>query len=448
MQLRSRQKKQFSYRGRVMTNVLLLGFGVTGKSVVAFFNGFVVSLQIYDQKQDPNSPIKIINNFEDIDPKVDLIITSPGINLFSSKFKSLHAFDVPIVSDIELFATYAKAPIIAITGSNGKSTVTTLVGKVLAGAGCRVAVIGNIGVPALSALDDTIDYYVLELSSFQLEHIYHLNAKVGCILNISPDHIDRHGTFEAYRDVKYRLMDQCDTLILNKNDSFVESRLENMANIIFFNDPSYYHLPAEKSILKFKDKMIVDGDIFLIKGSHNLENILAVFAIADLLNIDREIAIKTIQSFKGLSHRCQYVAVMDDVTYINDSKGTNTGATLAAIMGLAGGLARNKNIILLLGGIAKGGDFKMLISAMIKHVRHSLIYGRDAKFIQDSLQNTGSISLVETMSEALHKAKTLANSGDIILFSPACSSFDQFQSFAQRGEMFMHEVKQLEFNKV
>ena len=193
---------------------------------------------------------------------------------------------------------------------------------------------------------------------------------------------------------------------------------------------------------------MVDGNAFQIRGSHNLENILSVFAAADSLDIKREITIKAIQSFKGLPHRCQAVAVLDGVVYINDSKGTNTGATFAAIMGLAGGVAKEKNIILLLGGIAKGGDFKMLIPAITKHVHHIFIYGRDAKFIQNTLQDASRISLVNTMAEALHKAKTLANYGDTVLFSPACSSFDQFQSFAQRGDMFMHEVKQLECGKI
>lgn len=444
--MRSRQKKQFSYRGKMITNVLLLGFGVTGKSVVEFFEIYDVNLQIYDQSQHAQCQIKIANHFEDINLKIDLIVTSPGINLIDSKFGLLHTLGVQIVSDIELFVAYAKAPIIAITGSNGKSTVTTLVGKVLTGAGFRVAVIGNIGVPALSALDNTIDYYVIELSSFQLEHIYDLNAKIGCILNISPDHIDRHGSFQAYCEAKYRLMNQCDTLVLNKNDAFEIKVLEGAKDIVWINSQESYVLSPENQALLFSGEKMVDGNIFQIKGSHNLENILAVFAIVDSLDINREMTIKIIQSFEGLPHRCQPVAVIDRVTYINDSKGTNTGATFAAIMGLAG--AKEKNIILLLGGIAKGGDFTMLIPAISKHVQHILIYGRDAKFILNTLQNTCQISLVETMKEALRKAKILANSGDIVLFSPACSSFDQFQSFAQRGEMFMHEVKQLEFSKI
>ena len=443
-----KQKKQFSYRKKVITNVLVLGFGVTGKSVAEFFKAYDVNLQIYDQSQCLNNQIKIINNLEDVNPKVDLIVTSPGVNLFNSKFKLLHTLGVPIVSDIELFATYAKAPIIAITGSNGKSTVTTLVGRVFTSAGFRVEVIGNIGVPALSALGNGVDYYVLELSSFQLEHIYHLNAKVGCILNISPDHIDRHGSFEAYREAKYRLMGQCDSLVLNKNDALNSATLKGIQEIIWINARESYALSLDNQALLFKGKQMVDGNTFYLKGSHNFENILTVFAIADSLDINREITIKAIQSFEGLPHRCQPVAVLDRVMYINDSKGTNTGATFAAIMGLAGGVSKEKNIILLLGGIAKGGDFKILIPAITKHVQHIFIYGRDAKFIQNILQNTCRISLVETMTEALHKAKALANSGDIVLLSPACSSFDQFQGFAQRGEKFMHEVKQLECNKI
>mgnify|MGYP003676432254 CR=1 FL=1 len=435
-------KQIFKYQGKEISKVLILGLGLTGKSVVDFFSDYEAALQIYDDREIAYQGIQSDDDIAAFDLENQLVVASPGFNLSDPKFQSLINLNVPIVSDIEIFASMAVAPIIAVTGSNGKSTVVSLLGEVLNLAGYQTKVVGNIGKPVLSSLSDEVEYYVLELSSFQLEHTYHLNAKVGCILNVSPDHIDQHGSFEAYQNAKLRLVNQCDFLLLNNKDSFSAKLLEESNFIEGINDPLGYHLGTNLNELKFNGQTILDVEGCYLKGSHNFENILFVLAITTKLEISRELAIEAIKSFKGLPHRCQQVAEIQGVKYINDSKGTNIGATIAAVEGLAKG----KNVILILGGLTKGADFADLLPVIQKYVIKIFVYGQDREVIRAMLKGVSGLSLIETMGEAVENAYAVAKAGNLVLFSPACSSFDQFDGYAQRGEIFIKTVQNLNKN--
>ncbi len=370
---------------------LVVGLGETGQSVLRYFERKGVSAISFDTRTPS------LFSWEGVDE----VIVSPGLALDTEILVEARKRKLPIIGDIELFYRETKIPIIAITGTNAKSTVTTLVTEMINATGKKALMGGNIGIPALDLLTKPMpDYYVLELSSFQLDLVDHFEAFVAIVLNVTPDHLDRHGSMEAYRAAKMRIYKNCPYPIKNQGVGRIPCQLS----------------PG-------------------LSGEHNLENARNALAILAPLNLPLEPQLEVLRTFKGLPHRCEFVRELDDVTWINDSKGTNVGATLAAIEGIKG------SIILLLGGVAKDQDFAPLIPAIKKYVKQVLIYGQDRLQIAQDLQGMPFEVLTSDFKSILERAKAVAQSGDVVLLSPACASLDMFKNFADRGDQFARIVQ-------
>jgi UDP-N-acetylmuramoylalanine--D-glutamate ligase len=356
-------------------------------------------------------------------------------------------------------------PIIGITGSNGKSTVTTLVGEILAAGGHKPAVCGNIGIPVLDVLlnDDHYDCYVVELSSFQLETTHHLAAEVACVLNLSEDHMDRYDSMMAYHQAKHRIFQGCRNIVVNREDALSQplvstSMPKKSFGLNMAENPvaakNQYSIGLQKDsannvnlgeFLMCEQQPIFPVAKLKIKGRHNQLNALAAIALVESLPADFEVShdqlLQVLSDFTGLPHRCTWVAEHDNVEYFNDSKGTNVGSTLAAIEGLAS--HNRKNIILIAGGVGKDQDFEPLADACQLSVKQALLFGRDAPLIASSLVSTCELNIVATLEQALAQAREVSRPGDVILFSPACASFDQFTNYVKRGEVFEQLVAEI-----
>lgn len=435
-----------------MTGVL--GLGQTGLSVVRYLQAqgrpcFVAEENAESpslaalREQAPDIPV-FVGTFDFNEwPAASALVVSPGIALQHEALQAAQAAGVEIICDIDLFAEACDAPIVAITGSNGKSTVTTLVGNMARRAGMAVAVGGNIGIPALDLLagESHWDLVVLELSSFQLERMRPLGAAVACILNVTPDHIDRHGTLAAYHAAKQRIYWQCKAAVCNRADALTRALLPNTTPVFSFGldraDFKASGLSDGQFFWQFEPLMPVEE--LALPGRHNQENALAALTIGEVAGIPREPMLAELREFKGLSHRCERVASVSGVDYINDSKGTNVGATLAAVRGLADG----RNIVLLAGGVGKGQDFSPLRDVM-QHCRAVVLIGESAGEIRDVLaSHCDTLLLEDTLEAAVDSAAMQAQVGDIVLFSPACASFDMFKSYADRGDQFASIVRRM-----
>lgn len=421
--------------------ITIIGLGTTGLSCVEFFKDKQANVRVIDTRANPAGEDKLSADIllhkgglnREWLLSSDLIVISPGLALATPEIQEAINAGVEVVGDIELFCREAKAPIIAITGSNGKSTVTSLVSEMVTRAGMRVGMGGNIGVPALSLLKDEYDLYVLELSSFQLETTYSLKAKSATILNISEDHMDRYDNkLENYRQAKLRIYENAENVIVNGEDKLTfpdqavqnqESFAENNANYTACNGKLYAN-----------DEAIIAIDEMLIKGRHNVMNALAAIALAEKAEVPREGIIKALKTYGGLPHRFQAIKTDDGVRWVNDSKATNVGSTVAALHGLevAG------TLYLLLGGDGKSADFSELKPLINKPNIVCYCFGQDgaelAKLSQQSV-------LVETMYQAVEQIRPQLKAGDMVLLSPACASLDQFKSFEQRGDEFMKLAK-------
>lgn len=374
------------------------------------------------------------------------IILSPGVPLAEPAIQAAIAQGVPVRSEIDLFSAAAQAPIVAITGSNAKSTVTSLVGHMAQTAGWHVAVGGNLGTPAVELLDDTVELYVMELSSFQLETTHDLKAEVACVLNISPDHMDRYDNdLMAYHTAKHRVFQGCKKVVENADDqltyALVPDEVERRQFTLAKPDLKQYGIcqqDAKDFLCVGFDKLIACADLAMT-GSHNMANALAALALGDSVDLPRTAMLESLRVFTGLAHRCEWVAEQAGVTYINDSKGTNVGATVAAIQGL--GATISGKVILLAGGVGKGADFSDLSDPMATFGKAAVVYGQDGNSIGDVLAESTSIIRTADMVAALEQARNLAQAGDLILLSPACASFDAYASFEKRGEHFRQLVE-------
>ena len=375
----------------------------------------------------------------------DQIVISPGVPVSNLEVQSALSNNIDVIGDVELFAREVTAPVIAITGSNGKTTVTTLVGEMARKAGINVAIGGNIGIPVLDLLKQNADLYVLELSSFQLETLFSLKPVAATVLNISADHMDRYEDVSAYAKVKQHIYDKTGVAIVNRDDEYVKAMSGQAGKATGFT----LHEPGENDF----GLRVIDGDVWLCKGRHeiiaesdlkiagrhNTSNALAALALGEAAGIPMIAMLEALREFSGLPHRTQWVAEQNNVTWINDSKGTNVGATVAAIEGLN---VENK-LLLIAGGLAKDADFSSLKSAVEEKVRCLILLGRDANLIEKDLDDVATVYHVATMDEAVNLAADLAESGDSVLLSPACASFDMFDGYEQRGEVFMQAVRML-----
>lgn len=372
-----------------------------------------------------------------------LVVASPGVPLSDPFFAAARAQGLEVVGDVELFARAATAPVAGITGTNGKSTVTTLLGQMAARAGLRVRVGGNLGEPALDLLAPEAELYVLELSSYQLESTYSLRCRAATVLNVSPDHLDRYPDLASYAAAKARIFARCDTAVINLDDPLVAAMAHGAARTLSFSlraalgaDYALAERAGRWWLMRRDAPLVALGELRL-KGLHNAANALAALALGEALGLPQAVMLETLRAFPGLPHRTQWVADVRGVTYIDDSKGTNVGATLAAVAGLPGPL------LLILGGEGKNQDFGALRAALGGKVRLALLIGRDAPLIERALRGACPLERAATLPAAVQAAARAAAPGDTVLLSPACASFDMFTDYAHRGTVFAAAVREL-----
>jgi UDP-N-acetylmuramoylalanine--D-glutamate ligase len=374
---------------------------------------------------------------------VSLVVASPGVALAEPILTEAVARGLEVTGDIELFAREADAPVVGITGTNGKSTVTTLVGLMAERAGIRVRVGGNLGTPALELLGGARpELYVLELSSFQLETTRSLECVAATVLNLSADHMDRYANIGEYGAAKARIFARCGTAVVNEDDALVRRMPRAGQRVVGFSvgaAAADYRLESRAG----GDWLVRRGEALLalselrIAGVHNAANALASFALGEACGLPVEPMLAALRNFVGLPHRSQWVADLRDVRYVDDSKGTNVGATVAAIDGLRGSL------VLVAGGDGKGQDFAPLAAACRGRVRAAVLIGRDAALIADALAGVCAVERCASLEQAVAAASRLAQPGDTVLLSPACASLDMFRDYAHRGEVFAAAVRSL-----
>lgn len=434
----------------------VIGTGVTGLSVARFLAAQGQRFVLMDTRSNPPNLEKVQKEFPgvtivcgDLDAQTllacDEIIVSPGVAVATPAIEQAKAAGISVVGDIELFVRAAKAPIVAITGSNAKSTVTTLVGEMAKAAGINVAVGGNLGTPALELLNDSVELYVMELSSFQLETVTKLNAKVATILNISADHLDRYENMRAYILAKLRVYFGAEQIVVNRKDILTHPPLAAGVKPIYFGGNADFgsfglmHCEGVEFLAKNLTPLMPITEL-KIRGRHNVDNALAALALGDAAGIPMDDMLITLKSFGGLRHRCEFVGEKNAVEFYNDSKGTNIGATLAAIQGLA---RDPQQLIVILGGEGKGQDFTELTPALRAINSKVILIGRDAPVIAEAIGDAAQIIPADSMHDAVSKSFAMANPGDAVLLSPACASFDMFKNYEDRGEKFCLAVQEL-----
>lgn len=432
---------------------IIVGLGVTGYSCLAHLHGRT-PLLVVDTRAEPPfleaaqrdfPDVEIICGAIDADLLVDAarILVSPGIALDSCLLRKARAQGVPLESDIGLFLDSVDAPVIGITGTNGKSTVTALAGHLLSEVGAIAGVGGNIGHPALALLQTPCDRYVLELSSFQLERLGAQHLDVAVLLNVSPDHLDRYPDFDAYARSKQRIFVESRVAIFNRHDPRTVPPEATRAQVsIGLDAPDEGHWGVCKqggsAYLCYGRERLISVDRLRLRGRHNQLNALAALAIVRASGFDAMASLDALAAFEGLEHRCQTVVEYDGVTYVNDSKATNPGAAVAALDGLA---EERPHILLIAGGDAKGASLDALGRAVSGRVKHALLLGRDADRLADVLSPAVAVTRVEDLREAVQIARREAVAGDVVLLSPACASFDMFDNFEARGRTFVMEVR-------
>ncbi|WP_312180645.1 UDP-N-acetylmuramoyl-L-alanine--D-glutamate ligase [Pantoea sp. CTOTU46764] len=434
------------YRGR---KVVIIGLGITGLSCVDFFLAQGVTPRVMDTRVSPPGLDKLPASVERYVGGInsdwllasDLIIASPGIALAHPALSEAADAGIEIIGDIELFCREAQAPIVAITGSNGKSTVTTLVGEMARAAGWQVGVGGNIGLPALTLLKSPAQLYVLELSSFQLETTHSLKAAAATILNLTEDHMDRYPLgMQQYRAAKLRIYENASVCVVNADDGMtMPVRGVDQRCVSFGINLGDYHLNQQQGStwLRAKGEKVLNTDEMTLVGQHNYTNALAALALADAVNIPRASSLKALTTFTGLTHRFQLVHEANGVRWINDSKATNVGSTEAAL----NGLKVKGTLWLLLGGDGKSADFSPLARYLQGDSVKVFCFGRDGDALAALRPEIA--TRTETMQQAMTQIAAQVKAGDMVLLSPACASLDQFRNFEQRGDQFAQLAKEL-----
>jgi len=464
--------KRFDYR----LKTLVLGLGSSGYSCMEFLTTKNCPFDICDTRPVPPNIEKLRKEFPQQNVRCEPItielleqyqqvIVSPGISIRQSAFSAYLALDRLLIGDVELFAQElsslhelndCQTKVVAITGSNGKSTVTTMVEHIAQQAGLKALAGGNLGLPVLDMLKTEVDIYVLELSSFQLETLYSLTTESAVVLNISEDHMDRYDDLMDYQAVKEKIYRNCRIKVLNLDEPLSEKYQhddENSRLGFTMNKPQQGQFGLiengrEIYLVKAEDQVninIMSSQELKVKGRHNIANALAAMALLNSWKIPTNILRAALKSYKGLPHRCEWVREVNGVTFFNDSKGTNVGATIAAINGF------DEDLILIAGGQGKGADFRELAVVVRESIKTVLLFGEDAKLIDIAITESGSdgepvleVMQVENLHQAVNLAYEYAQPGMNVLFSPACASFDQYKNFIERGEDFIKWVKALE----
>jgi len=437
-------------------NTAIVGMGATGLSAARFLSSIGKSFVFADSRTEPPRLSEVREQYpnvsmvlgpftEDLLLGFDRVVVSPGVSLGEPALVAARERGVKLIGDVELFLEQAAAPVILITGSNGKSTVTTLLGKMAEACGLSVGVGGNLGTPMLDLLDERHQLYVIELSSLQLELVTYTRGAIAGLLNISPDHMDRYAGLQQYHAAKHRIFLGASTVINNRQDPLTNPLLSTSVKQSSFGlnkpDLGSFGLIQEGGLQWLAcglDPLMPVADM-AIKGTHNTANALAALALGQAAGLDMTAMLKTLKIYKGLAHRCEHIATVDQVMYIDDSKGTNVGATVAALNGF--GDKDRANLILIAGGQGKGQDFAKLKKPVAQFVKLVALYGEDAANIAAELQGSSQIEQFDSLESAVAKAAASAQSGDIVLLSPACASFDMFSGFEQRGRCFQSAVK-------
>ena len=455
-QARGKPQGEGVLRGRLGFDgtTLVLGLGATGLSCARFLHRLGLAVEIADDRAAPPSLARARAELPDVPvhagglppealERCARVIASPGIAPDHAWLQAARARGLPVMGDIEMFARCARAPVAAITGSNGKSTVTALLGEMARASGRRVGVGGNIGVPALDLL--TIpepDLNVLELSSFQLETTDSLAPRAATVLNLSADHLDRYRDIQEYLAAKLRIWRGDGMAVVNRSDEL--SRAAAPARAVSFGADAPPGA-AEYGLLRHGGRVwlargaqrILAVDELRLRGGHNALNALAALALGEASGLAPESMIGVLRSFPGLPHRMQWVGERNGVTWYNDSKGTNVGATLAAIAGTEAPL------VLIAGGLGKGQDFSPLGDALVGRARGLVLIGRDAELIAGAVGDRVPLVRARDMKEAVVRAAAMARTGDLVLLSPACASFDMFSGYEQRGECYVTAFREL-----
>ena len=439
-------------------HALVVGLGETGLSCVRHLSGLHRKVAAVDSRKHPPRLAAVESEFPEVEvrcgsfdaPVFDAaaeIVVSPGVSVREPALRAAAARGVRIVGDVELFARAADAPVVAITGSNGKSTVTSLVTAMAKRNGVRAGSGGNLGPPALSLLGRGYELYVLELSSFQLETTSALRPAAATVLNVSPDHMDRYESFDDYVAAKRRVFGG-DTVVVANLDDPVASRLggDRRPTIGFSARPhpaARWYVEghgsegaSNEAWIMRRGRPVMPAGSIPLAGTHNVSNVLAAFALGDAVGLDAGAMSAAVEAWAGLPHRCETVASREGVRWINDSKGTNVGATVAAIEGLGA----QGPVVLIAGGVAKGADFSPLLAPARRHVRCAVLIGRDAPLIDAALDRSIEVRHAPDLAAAVDAAARAARTGDTVLFSPACASFDMFESFEARGDAFRRLV--------
>lgn len=433
---------------------LVVGLGATGLSCARFLARRGVEVAVTDSRDQPPALAEIQRELPDVAlflggfdaqafARAERIVVSPGVSLEEPMLGEARRRGVEIIGDIELFARSVSAPVVAITGSNGKSTVTTLVGAMARRAGKDVRVGGNLGTPALDLIQNQEpELYVLELSSFQLETVYSLHCLAATVLNISADHMDRYSSLQSYATAKQRIYEGAAVQVVNRDDAIAAVLAVGTGPRLGFGlgEPSgedfgIRTVDAVAWICKGRERLMPVSDVRM-PGRHNLANALAALALGEAAGLTHEAMLQVLREFQGLPHRTQWLGEYDGVTWYNDSKATNIGAALAAIHGFDGPL------VLIAGGQGKGADFRQLAAGMDERVKAVVLLGEAADEIEQVLRDRFSVHRATDMIDAVRQAAALAEAGDTVLLSPACASFDMFNGYAHRGDVFSLAVRE------
>jgi UDP-N-acetylmuramoylalanine--D-glutamate ligase len=435
---------------------VVVGLGKTGASCLRFLSKRGIAVSATDSRRNPPGLAELGGLADSLDLRLggfDLsllddasqVLMSPGVSLEEPIARAARERGIEVLGDVELFARNVHAPVIGITGTNGKSTVTTLVARMAAAAGRAVLAGGNLGVPALDLLDRPVpDLYVLELSSFQLETTSSLRLRAAVVLNVTADHLDRYPSVAEYALAKSRIFAKAATVVLNADDPLV-ARMGGSDDAVRTVTFSIERPEADFSLLREGGRTLLarHGHALLdvarmkISGLHNAANALAALALGDAAGLPMAAMLEALQSFPGLPHRSEWIADVAGVRFIDDSKGTNVGATIAAVAGMPGPL------VMIAGGQGKGQDFTPLARALRGKVRHVVLIGKDAPALAAALKGVSSIATAASMQEAVELAAGAATAGDTVLLSPACASLDMFRDYGHRGDVFAAAVRTL-----
>ncbi|RTZ61315.1 MAG: UDP-N-acetylmuramoyl-L-alanine--D-glutamate ligase [Gammaproteobacteria bacterium] len=437
--------------------VLVVGLGQTGLSAVRYLNARGCDVRVADTRANPPGLVELRRQFSQVPVHtgafdasvfigVDALVVSPGVSVKTPAIAEAVGRGAELLGDVELFLRANTKPVIAITGSNGKSTVTELAAEMLRDAGQQAVAAGNIGLPVLDLLEQhDYEVAVLELSSFQLETTRSLHSAAAVVLNVSEDHMDRYDDLAAYAAAKSTVYRTASRVVLNRDDRLVMAMdIDPGAEIISFglscpqtmDDFGRVQVDGETWLVKGENKLL-RADRMTMPGSHNQANVLAAMALVETLGVDPVAAADTAWRFGGLNHRCKLVANRKNVAWINDSKATNVGATVAALQGMT------RPVVLIAGGEGKSADFTALEQPIRKHVRSLILLGRDKQLIADAVGDAADVTLVDSMEQAVVAADARAESGDIVMLSPACASLDMYRNFAARGEHFEALLQEL-----